>query len=142
LAHTRFAIRQTIAEKAEQPRESRIRRHRMMRLRIERVVDGHAASRTEPRVLLYYRLPAAVGEHEVVAGHEICERIARVARQPLQRRRCVDVPECNEGSRLAQSQHPTLEQIVVHADTAGLYDKIRRPRGFQRAMYSGDICRI
>ena len=63
--------------------EARIGRHRMVRLRIERVVDRHAVARAEARVTRGRRVAAAVGEHEIVAREQRPKRV--VAASPSSR---------------------------------------------------------
>ena len=54
--------------------------HRVVRGGIERVVDGHAAARTEAPVGVDDGRPAPVGEHEVELGQHLAQRMRRAAR--------------------------------------------------------------
>ena len=61
----RLAVGQPVAEKAEIARETRVRRHRMMRRGVEPVVDGHAAPRPQRLIGSDDGRPPAIGQHHV-----------------------------------------------------------------------------
>jgi hypothetical protein len=67
LPHPLLAVRQPVADESEIDGEAGVRRDRVMGRWIERVVDWYAGAGAEPAVGLDHRVPAAVGEDQVVA---------------------------------------------------------------------------
>ena len=61
-----LAIRQAIGDQPEIAGKSRLRRHRIVRRRIEAVVDRHAVSRTEALIGRHHRRSAAIGQDHVI----------------------------------------------------------------------------
>jgi hypothetical protein len=128
-----FAVGQAVAEKAEFAFETRVGLDRMVRRRIERVVDRHAAPRAEAFVGIYHRLAAAVGQHQVVARHQGAERVVRVLGQAVERGGGVDIPEHDARRRPLQFEHRAFEQRVEHADAAGLDHQVGATRVIHHA---------
>ena len=123
LLHARLAVREAIAEEGEVAREPLVALDGVVRLGVERVVDGHAVTRAERPVALHDGIAAAVGEDEVVARHQRAERVVLVRLHARERRGRVDVPE--DGRARAELEHGGLELGVEHADAAGLHDHVR-----------------
>src|SRR4051812_13011382 len=81
LVDASFSIGQAIREKAEIGVESRFRRHGMMRVRIERVVDRNASLRAGTLIGADDGIAASVSEYEIVAGNQCGEGIGAILLQ-------------------------------------------------------------
>src|SRR3954452_8515970 len=137
----RLAIRQPIAEERDITREPRIRRHGIVRRRIERVVDRDALARADRLVGRRHGIAAAVGEDAIVLADEGVERIGVVVVQPIERRRRVDVPEDRHRARLPFEPR-LLELAIEHADAAGLDDDVGAARRLDGAAHRLLVVRV
>src|SRR6202011_4881548 len=133
-AHARLAVRQAIAKKAQQTRESSVTLRRIVRVGIERVVDRYASPRAVRYILIDHRFAAAVGKHHVIAGNQLQEGIQWVAGDPLQRCGCIDVPENDAVSRPALQQQLSLEKLIVDPYSACLDENVRCACGLQSSL--------
>ncbi len=88
-----FAIRQAVGDQPEIAAKSRLRRYRVVGRRVEAVVDRHAVSRTVALVSRHHRRSAAIGQDHVISRDELGKGILAMRRDPIQRRRRVDIPE-------------------------------------------------
>ena len=90
-----LAIGQAISHEREIALHRRIGSNRVMRFRIESVINGITASGTEMLVMFHDWRAAAVGEDEVVARNQDTKWIAAVCLDSRQSRRGIDIPKCH-----------------------------------------------
>src|SRR5512132_399931 len=96
----------------------------MVRLRVERVVNGMTAARTERQIVLHDRIPAAISEDEIVLRNKMAKRIVWIGFHTRQRGRSVHIPERDLRALTPASKHAVLKQLIVCADTTVLNDEV------------------
>jgi len=92
LLDPRLAVGKTISEKAQIAPVCRPGRDRIMRLRVDCVVDWHAASRAELPIARNDRIAASIGEHEIVTRDRGPQMMLLVGDHTVERRWSVHVP--------------------------------------------------
>ena len=78
--HPCLAVRKTISEKAQAGHVGAVRQHRMMCLRIERIVDRNAFAGAGRLVAADHGITAAIREHKIVSRHLRMEGIGWILR--------------------------------------------------------------
>src|SRR4051812_3109736 len=114
-----LAIRQAVAEKSERGFKFWTGFHRIVRLRVQSVVNGNALTSAKPFIRRNNRLSAAVSKNQVILRNQTSEGICRIAANTIQRGGCIDIPECDCVAALLQPGHRLFEQLIENSDAAG-----------------------
>ena len=131
--HTRFAIRQPVAEKTEIGFEACIRGRRKMRVGTERIVDGDAVAGAERAIGIGDRIAPTIGQDKVEIGQAPAQGVMGHLGDFSQCCRGIDVPEDLERIRAGCGHDLRQKKIVLKADAARLDDDISL-RGERRDM--------
>src|SRR5688572_16916770 len=85
LLYSRLSIRKAISQETKVTFKTFVPRHRMMRVRIERVVNRHAIARPSGSIRSYHGISSTVGKDHVIFRDQSVERILRIVLDPVQR---------------------------------------------------------
>src|SRR4051794_40702284 len=97
----------------------------MMAVRIERVVDRHAARRTESLIRLDHRRTAAVGQHKIKRAERAPDRMILAEPHFVQGGGGVDVPEDLQRAWPRMVYDPRNQLVIEYAHPARLDDDVR-----------------
>src|SRR5438477_10188640 len=116
-----LAVGQPVRDETEIAAKSRLGRRRMVRRRVEPIVDRHAHPCAERFISGDDRRPAAIGEDDVVLRDQRMKRIGGIRADPFERRRCIDVPKEGDGTVTPQARNALFELPVDDAYNTRLY---------------------
>src|SRR6185437_6205106 len=108
-----LAVRQAVSHKCHVAGERRVRRHGMMCVRVEPVVDAVVCACAEAQVSIAAHRTTAIGEDGVVARDIAMERIFGVLAQAADRGGSINIPE-DDDRTAGQLWYALLEQRIFH----------------------------
>src|SRR5215204_6202808 len=98
LFNPRFAVWKPVAEKSKVRSEPRKWWHREVGRRVQAVVDRNTFLGAKQSICIHNRLSSPIREDDIVTWDKSCEQIVWIGLDPVQRCRCINVPEGDQSA--------------------------------------------
>src|SRR5690348_15068333 len=129
--YPRLAVGKPMPNERQIARQVRIGRYRVMRFRIQSVIDGHASFCSELFIVRHDWWSAPVSENGIVFANHGAERIPGIGFHAREGGWSIYIPENDSIFLSAAVEHLVFQTGVVRPDTTVLDDHVRVPGLFQ-----------